>query len=277
MRRSATAAALLLCVACAATPRAEPPPAQGRLAEAQAHAAALIRSGDAAGAARSYEAALRIAASVEDADAIAANAINLSLVYQWLGRLTEARKVLSIVVDDGRRPFSEARRLQAELRQAIVELALGEPAAAAALAARAAKRCGNGCSYAPTLLNVQAEIALATGNAGHAAAQAQAALERARARGDRREAANALRALGRAGLLRNDAAAARPFLEQALEIDRSLADPRKILADLNELSRAAAQSGDAEAARGYGERALAVSRASADGRIPDIEAGLKRP
>lgn len=271
------ALALLLCAACAAAPPAEPPPTQGRLAEAQARGAALVRAGDPAGAARSYEDALRIAASVEDADAIAANAINLSVVYQWLGRHAEARKVLSIVVDDGRRPFPEARRLQAELRQAIVELALGESAAAAAMARRATQRCASACAYAATLLNVQAQIALATGNAEQAAAHAQTALERARGRGDRVETANALRALGRARLLRSDAAGARLLLEQALELDRLLVDPRKILADLNELARAAAQAGDAEAARGYAERALAVSRASDSGRIPELEAGLKRP
>lgn len=277
MKKRAAAAALLLCAACAAAPPAEPPPAQGRLAEAQARAAALVRAGDPAGAARSYEDALRIAASVEDAEAIAANAINLSVVYQWLGRHGEARKVLSIVVDDARRPFPPARRLQAELRQAIVELALGEPAAAAAMAARAAQRCAYACAYAATLLNVQAQIALATGDAERASAHAGTALERARGRGDRVESANALRALGRARLLSSDAAAARPLLEQALELDRTLADPRKILADLNELARAATQAGDAEAARGYAERALAVSRASDSGRIPELEAGLKRP
>ncbi len=269
---------LLLCAACAAPPPAEPPAAQARLAELQASAAARVRTGDIAGAARGYDEALRIAASLEDADAIAANALNLAAVYQRLGRDAEARSALSIVVDDERRPFSETRRLQAELRRAIVELALGKPAAAQAMAARAAQRCGEGCAHAATIANVQAEAALAGSAVEEALRHAEQALERARRHGDRVETANALRNLGRARLTRGDAAAARMLLEQALELDRTLADPRKILADLGELSGAAAKGGDAGAARAYGERAAAVRAAIREPQsIGEIEAGLRRP
>ena len=270
--------ALLLCMACAAVPKAEPPPAQGRLAQAEARAAALVRTGDTAGAAKSYDEALRIATSLEDADAIAANAINLSIVYQWLGRNTEARKALSVVVDDQSRPFPDRRRLQAELRRAIVDLALGERASAAAMAASAAERCAASCEYAATILNVQAQIALAGGDTAQASSRAQSALEQARGRGDNLEAANALRTLGRAERARGNPAAARSMLEQALEVDRALADPRKILADLTELSRAAAEAGEADAARDYAARAAAVSRAFDEGRnMAEMAAGVRRP
>lgn len=276
--RQVALAGLLLCAACAAAPKADPPAAQSRLAETEARAAALVRAGDTAGAAREYGEALRIATSVDDADAIAANAINLSIVYQWLGRDAEARKVLSVVVDDPRRAFPERRRLQAEVRRAIVDLAMGDTASATAVAARASERCAASCEYAATLLNVQAQIGLAAGNAAEAIARAQSALERARGRGDTAEAGNALRTLGRAHRLHGDSAGARRLLEQALELDRTLADPRKILADLTELSRAAADSGEPEVARNYAERAAAVARAfdTAPG-IAEMEARLRRP
>jgi tetratricopeptide (TPR) repeat protein len=275
MRRG-TLLVLLVCSACAAPPRAEAP-AQGRLAQAEARAAAQLRSGDTAAAARSYDQALRIATSLEDLDAVAVNAINLSIVYQWLGRSAEARRALAAVVDDPR-PFPERRRLQAELRRAIVDLAAGERASAAAMAARAERHCGASCEYAATLLNVRAEIALASGDAGAAAAQAAQALERARSREDSVEAANALRTLGRSARLRGDAGAACTLLEQALELDRALADPRKILADLTELAGAARERGDLAAARGYAERAAAVSRVVDGGRsVAEMEAGLRRP
>jgi tetratricopeptide (TPR) repeat protein len=282
MRKSALLAlallALALCAACGSAPKAEPPPAQGQLAQAEARAAALVRSGDTAAAARGYHEALRIATSLEDVDAIAANAINLSVVYQWLGHNAEARKALAVVVDDPRRPFPERRRLQAELRAAIVELAMGERTSAAALASRAAERCAGGCDYAATILNVEAQIALSGGDTTEATRRAQGALERSRGRSDSAEAANALRTLGRAARQRGDAAAARPLLEQALELDRALADPRKILADLTELSRAAAEAGEPEAAKHYAERAAAVGRALDDNRgIPAMEATLGRP
>ena len=271
-------AVLLLCAACAAPQPPQAPPAQAQLAEVQARGAARARAGDAAGAAQAYEEALRIAASLEDADAIAASALNLAALYQRLGRDAEARSVLAVVIDDQRRPFSETRRLQAELRRAIVELAMGEPRAAQAMAERAERRCAARCAYGAAIRNVQAEAALAAGESEPALAHAQAALERARGRGDTVEAGNALRNLGRAHLARGDALAARGFLEQALEIDRLLAEPRKILVDLAELSRAAAKAGDAPAARGYGERAAAVRAALRKPEsVGEIETGLRRP
>jgi hypothetical protein len=105
--RSATAAALLLCASCAAPPSAPLPPVGARTADASARAATLVRAGDYAGAARRYEEALALARSVEDADAIAANALNLSVVYQWMGRDGSARDALKIVLDDSKRPFPE--------------------------------------------------------------------------------------------------------------------------------------------------------------------------
>ena len=270
--------ALVLCAACGAAPRADPPAAQGRLSQAEARAAALVHSGDTAAAAKSYDEALRIATSLDDVDAIAANAINLSIVSQWLGRNAAARKALSVVVDDPRRPFPERRRMQAELRAAIVDVALGERASAAAMAARAAARCAASCEYAATIQNVQAQIALGDGDAMQALSRAHSALEQARARSDNPEAANALRTLGRAERARGNPAASRGFLEQALELDRALADPRKILADLSELSQTAGAAGDAAAARDYAARAAAVSRAFDEGRsIAEMEAGIRRP
>jgi tetratricopeptide (TPR) repeat protein len=278
MTRLALAVVLVLCAACAAPQPPQEPPAQARLTEAQTRGAARARAGDAGGAVQAYEEALRIAASLEDSDAIAASALNLAALYQRLGRDAEARSVLAVVIDDQRRPFSETRRLQAELRRAIVELALGEPRAAQAMAERAESRCAGRCAYGAAIRNVQAEAALALGEAEPALAYAQAALERARGGGDTVETGNALRNLGRAHLERGDALAARRFLEQALEIDRLLAEPRKILVDLGELARAAAKGGDAQAARGYGDRAAAVRAAMRQPQsVGEVETGLRRP
>lgn len=270
--------ALAICGACASPSPDEPPAVQGHLARAESRAAALVRSGEVAAAARAYEDALRIATSLDDVDAVAANAINLSIVYQWLGRNADARRALAPLLGKAGPPFAPERRLQAELRRAILELSSGDREAAAVFAARAAARCAGGCPYAPTLLNVQAQIALAGGATAQAAQLAQAALERARGRGDGAETANALRTLARCRRLGGDPAGARALLEQALEVDRALAEPRKIFADLNELAQAAEQAGEADAARDYAARAAAVSRASGDGRsLTEMEAGLRRP
>jgi Tetratricopeptide repeat len=263
--------------ACAAPAPERGSPAQARLGEAEARAAALARSGDYAGAARFYGEALRIASSLEDAEAIAANAINLSIVDQWLGREAEARAALAAVLDEPRAGFSEGRKTQAELRRAILESASGNLGAAELWAGEAERRCAASCEYAAAILNVRAQVALDAGRSAEAARLAQAAAERARGEAGRAEAANALRTLGRARIAAGDPAAALQALRQALELDRALGDPRKILADLTELARAADATGDAQAARSYKERGLAVSRAINDGAsAADTEVLLRR-
>jgi tetratricopeptide (TPR) repeat protein len=270
--------AALLLAGCASAPLPSPPVSQARLAEAEARAASMVRAGEHAAAARHYDEALRIAVSIENPDAIAENAINLSIVSQWLGRDADARNALASVLDNRRAAFPQRRLLQAELRRAIVELAAHNASGAAAWAQRAGQRCAGSCEYAAAILNVQAQIAFDSRQHAEAARLSQAATERARARNDRVELANALRALGRARLAQGEAALAIPALKEALDIDRELADPRKILADLTELSRATLAAGDRQAADEYRERALAVGRAVHDARgVAEMEAQLRRP
>jgi len=267
LRAVAIAAAAALCAGCAATPSEPLPPIGARAADANARGAARVRGGDFAGAARSYEEALALARSVEDADAIAANAINLSIVYQWLGRDGAARDALKVVLDDPKRPFPERRRMQAELRRAMLELASRNTSGAAEWLSRAERRCERlACDLAPALLNVKSQLALADNQPADAARLAQAAVDAARSRGAQTELANAARNLGRARLANGEAAQAASAFEQALAIDHALADPRKIHADLIELARASAAAGDREAARGYLERAQTVSHAAGDPR-----------
>ena len=273
------ACALVLAAGCGtAPPLTSSSLAKSRLTDAETRAAALAKSGDYPGAARHYGEALRIATSLENAEAIAANAINLSIVQQWLGREAEARAALGAVLDDPRTPFSERRKLQAELRRAILELAAGNVGAAAIWAGQAERRCAaTSCEYAATILNVRAQVELDSGHAAEAARLAQAAAERARGNAGRAESANALRTLGRARHAQGEPAAALEPLRQALELDRELGDPRKILADLSELARAADAAGDLEAARGYRERGLAVGRAMNDARsAAEMEVLLRR-
>jgi tetratricopeptide (TPR) repeat protein len=273
LRLAAVLAAL--CAGCAARPQAPLPPAQERIAAASARGAALARAGDHAAAALKFQEALRTAGSIEDADAVAASAISLSIVYQRLGHHAAARSALALVLDAPGR-FPEARVLQAELRQAIVELSAGDAADAAAFAQRAGERCRRlSCELAGAILNVQAGAALDAGDGPASLAFAQAAEAAARARADRVETANALRNIGRARVRLGEAAAAIPALEQALEIDRALADSRKIVADLAELERASSAAGDAQAARRYAERALAISRAARETPGEETEVRLR--
>jgi tetratricopeptide (TPR) repeat protein len=277
MRRLAALLLVALGAACAAPAPKAGSVAQSRLVEAETRAAAFARAGDYPSAARQYAEALRLATALESADAIAANAINLSVVQQWLGRDAEARAALAAVLDDPRTPFPERRRVQAELRRAILDLAAGNVGAAAVWAGQAERRCAQSCEYAATILNVRAQVELASGRPGEAVSLALAAAQRSRSNDNKGEAANALRTLGRARHAQGDAAGALEPLRQALELDRELGDPRKILADLGELSRASEAAGDAASANDYKARSVTVSKAMNEGRsAAEMETLLRR-
>lgn len=265
MKPPRAALGLLLLLAGCGAPGPQPPAAQARLEDASLRGASQARAGDHAGAARRYEEALRIARSLDDADAVAVNSINLSIVYQRMGRDADARAALTLVLNDERRAFSETRRLQAELRMAIMALAVRDTAGATSWAGRARERCQPlNCAQTPSILNVQAQAALESGQPAKAFTVANAAADRARSQDDPSEYANALRIVGRAQRAMGDAPAAVQALEKALEIDRELADARKIMADLLELAHASLAAGNKQAARNYQERATTISRALKD-------------
>jgi len=233
--------------------------------EANRRAEAQVRGGNFVGAARDYSEALRLAQSIEDIEGIAANAINLSIVYQRLGKHAEARASLAPVLDQGKLTFPQGRLAQAALRRAILDLEEGRYASATDWIERAASYCSaRDCALSGAIHNVKAQLALEAGNADAAAASARAALAASRGSGERAEAANALRLLGITAVRAGDAVAALAYFEQALAIDRALAVPRKIYLDLIGLGRARALRGEHSAARTFYERALTVSEADRD-------------
>ena len=74
------------------------------------------------GAARQYREAIRLARSVEDTEGIAANAINLSIVYQRLGRPDDARASLGLLHERSQLVFPPERMAQAALRRAVLDM-----------------------------------------------------------------------------------------------------------------------------------------------------------
>ena len=261
----AYALALALLAACAAPPQGTPAPAgEAAMIEANRRADAYLRAGDLEGAARQYREAVRVARSVEDPEGIAANAINLSIVYQRLGRPEDARASLALLLERSPLAFSSERLAQAALRRSVLDLEEGRTADASAWLERAAAYCGRSCTVSPAIQNVRGQLALEAGRPDQAAAAARTALAASRAAGDRAETANALRLLGGVALKSGDAAGAIGNLGEALAIDKEVAAPRKIYLDLVGLGRASALKGDRSAARSYYERARAVSEADRD-------------
>jgi len=258
-------AGLVILAACAQQPGKPLAARAAEAIEANHRAELRFRSGDFEGAVRQYQEALRIAQSIEDVEGIAANAINLSIAYQRLGKHAEARASLAPVLDRSRLSFPPARLAQAALRRAVLDFDEGRHADAAEWLEKAATWCGQqGCALSSAINNVRGLLALEAGRTDAAAASATAALEASRRSGDRVEAANAMRLLGQAAIRAGDAAAALAALSEALAIDRELALPRKIYLDLVSLGRASALGGEGARARTYYERALAVSAADRD-------------
>ena len=259
-------AVFALLAACAQQPGKPLAARQAEALEANRKAELRFRGGDFDGAAQLYREALRIAQSIEDVEGIAANAINLSIVYQRLGKHAEARASLAPLLDDSRLRFPVARLAQAGLRRAVLDFDERRYAGSAEWLEKAASWCPQqGCALAAAIDNLKGLLALEEGRTGAAAASARAALERSLATGDRIEAANAKRLLGNVAMRAGDAAAALAALNEALAIDRELALPRKIYLDLIGLGRASTLGGAPAAARNFYERALAVSEADRDG------------
>ena len=231
--------------------------------DANRRADAYLRAGDLEGAARQYREAIRVARTVEDTDGIATNAINLSIVYQRMGKMEEARGSLALLLDRSQLVFSQEHLAQAALRRAQLDLE-ERRASAGEWLDRANAYCGRGCSVSDAIQNVRGQLALDAGRPDQAAASARAALNASRATGDRTEWANALRLLGEIAIRTGDGASASGYLGEALAIDRELGASRKIYLDLIALGRASALRGDRAAARSFYERARAVSEADRD-------------
>jgi len=257
---------LALLAACVAQPPVNPPPfGEAAVIEANRRADTYLRSGDLEGAARQYREAIRLARSVEDAESIATNAINLSIVYQRLGRADDARASLAILLERGQLAYPSERMAQAALRRSVLDLEERRTASANEWLERAATYCGQrGCAVSSAIQNVRGQLALEAGRPDQAAASAKAALSTSRSTGDRAESANALRLLGTISIRTGDAGAAAAYLGEALAIDRELAAPRKIYLDLIALGRASALRGDRGAARSFYERARVVGEADRD-------------
>ncbi|HEX6158214.1 MAG TPA: tetratricopeptide repeat protein [Burkholderiales bacterium] len=258
---------LLALSACAQNSPQTPATSAARQAaaiEANRKGESYVRHGELENAARSYAEALRLSQSLEDAEGIAANAINLSIVRQRQGRFADARGALGAVMESRNLRFSPLRQAEAALRQALLDLDERKFGSAEEWVAKAAAHCSERCALSGAIHNVRAQLSLQAGRLDAAAASARAALDASRSANDRAETANAMRILGVTALRTGDAVTARAQLEQALALDREIGAPRKIAFDLVALGRAAALGGDRESARAFYARALAVSEADRD-------------
>ena len=266
LRHPPTLLLCLLLAGCAGGPLAPQPGPVSRLSIAANHqGTTLYVRGDYTGALQSFQQALRHDLSLDHAEGIAGNLINLSLVYQRLGRTAEAEQAIERLLAAPYPQLPHQTRAEAWLRLALLQLDRDDTAGAGRSLAQVDALAGDTAALRARHDNLRAELALRAGERHTAHDRASRALAAARSSDEPEEAANALRTLGRIGLT-DDRATARQHLLEALAIDKSLELPRKIARDLLLLG----QASEGEEARRYLLRAEAAAEAAQDTATRDV-------
>lgn len=260
----AGAALLLTLLLCACATQREQP-----LSSAQQHALTFnqrasqaFERGEYRDAARLYSAALTLAESMEDTDAIAANLSNLALVHQRLREFAVAQKHLDRLLahDPPPTPDWQAR---AAARKALIYLDTGDTVAARHWADTANAMCRTtGCTSAATIINLRAVVAFAGGDFALAAELAQQGIGANSAPHQATELANAWRTLGRADMALSNPARAAKALARALALDKQLGLPDRVALDLTYAGDNEALRGEARAAEAFFRRAESAYRAA---------------
>lgn len=250
MRASHFLIAALVLAGCGSTPKPPDPPRLRAALETESDGARRFERGDHVVAARRFDEAARIYASIDDDAGTMRNRLHLART-----ELAQGRAEAALLALPGR------DSLDSNLLKAQAELALNRQEAAHQSLEAAAALCPAGCPQLASLRLLQARAALTGQRAAEALAHAEVALKLLRDRNEAAETGNAWRLIAAARLALGDAAAALPAAGAALEIDRRLALPEKIARDwllIGDIRKALSAS-DTEAAY---RRALDVAQAA---------------
>jgi len=232
---------------------------QAMLVQQRAHGA--LARGDVRGAQNQFLNVLDRGRAVEDQNTVAIGLLNVAAVLHRSGELAASRARL-IELLEHQPPFAPEFAGRAEARLALIELQSKRLEESARHAQSAEALCGAGCPWRLALGNIQAGIALRSGDLAGAEVRAVATRTAAASANDIREEANSLRILGEIAGERGQGAEARAALLAALELDRKSAIPERIALDLLALSRLELALGERKAARDYARRAADVADAA---------------
>ena len=212
--------AALILAGCGSTPKPPDPPRLKAALETESDGARRFERGDHVVAARRFDEAARIYASIDDDAGAARNRLHLARTELAQGRAEAALLALPVSLS-----------LEASLLKAQAELALNRLEAAQQSLAAANVQCATTCPQLASLLLLQARAALTGQRAAEALAHAEAALKLLRDGNEAAETGNAWRLIAAARLATGDATGALPAAGAALDIDRRLALPEKIARD----------------------------------------------
>ena len=252
--------ACLVLAGCGAAPHstnapADPPRLKAAL-EAESDGAKRYARGDYAVAARRFNEAARIYASIDDTSGAARNRLHLARSELAQGRAEAALQVLTPAEHgDG------GLALDTWLVTAQAQLALDRGDAVQQSLAAAAALCTGTCPQLASLHLLQASAALAAQRVPDALAHAEIALKLLQDKDEANETGNAWRLIAAARLAAGDATRALPAAHAALDIDRRLALPEKIARDWLLIGDIRGKVGARDAATAY-RRALDVANAA---------------
>lgn len=211
---------LLLIAGCGSTPKPADPPRLKAALETESDGARRYERGDYVVAARRFDEAARIYASIDDDAGAVRNRLHLARTELAQGHAAAALLAL---------PGNLS--VESSLLQAQAELALNRLDAAQHSLAEANAKCATTCPQLASLRLLQAHAALTAQRAAEALAHAEAALKLLRDGNEAAETGNAWRLIAAARLATGDAAGALPAAGAALDIDRRMALPEKIARD----------------------------------------------
>ena len=261
----------LILAGCGAAPKsadtpADPPRLKAAL-EAESDGARRYARGDYPVAARRFDEAARLYASIDDSSGAARSRLHLARTELARGRAEFALQVLVAAERSGDGGFA----LDTWLVTAQAQLALDHGEAAQQSLAAAAALCAGACPQRASLHLLQARAALARQRLPDALAHAEIALKLLQERNEAHETGNAWRLIAAARLAGGDAAGALPAAQAALDIDRRLALPEKIARDWLLVGDIRDRVGAADAAAAY-RRAVADAQAAGLGEIAALAA-----
>lgn len=203
---------------------------------------------------RHFQRALRLHQSIDDAQGIALNRLDLARSWAALGEGAKADAELDALLSSA---ASASARAEAARQKAVIALAEDRLDDALRWQSEAASQCGADCSLGGSLAMIRAQVALRRGafdQAQHEWNTAQAALPSATP--PTAEQANLWRLGGQIARARKDFSAARSQLAQALATDRDNGLPDRVQFDLRLLAENAEASADRVTARDYYRRLL---------------------
>lgn len=224
--------AVMVLGGCAGHMRNPPPLAVRQSIELNFAGQEAFDDGDNDGAFARYEDAMRLSRSIEDAEGIAVNLINMAIILKDSGKQQRAVAKLDEILKNDLIEFPSGLVAEAAYIKARIYLDYSsDRKAAEELAQRAREEC-EGCEAEGRIFNLTGRIAYVQGQYNTAFYWGQKGLSSSRRDNNEREAANAVRIMADSKLAIKEYDEALELFGQALEADKRLAHSRKIMRDL---------------------------------------------